>query len=205
MGFFDRLFGRDEPSNQPGQTSDQERREDEIAVERYAYLLRTAPPETIEQVHTEAFSKLTPNQRDILFDRLTESVAPSERPADSSPATLSKVATRAELRQPGTLTRTLGGSSFGGGAGGPSFGSMFGSSLLGSVAGYVIGSALVSTFLPMGDGADARADVGSGDQGSDQSADGADSSASGYDGGYGDGGSFGGGDFGGGDFGGGDF
>jgi hypothetical protein len=212
MGFFDRLFGREEHTDQPVATGGQARSEDEIAVERYAYLLRTAPPETIEQVHTEAFAKLTPTQRDLLFDRLTENVPPGERPTDSSPATLAKVATRAELQQPGTLTRTLGASSFGGMGGGPSVGSMFGSSLLGSIAGYVIGSALVSAFFPMDYGTDAGAGDGGGDQGSDQSADGADSSASGFDGtstgdgGYGDGGSFGGGgDFGGGDFGGGDF
>jgi hypothetical protein len=206
MGFFDRLFGREEPSNPPVPTSGQGRSEDEIAVERYAYLLRTAPPETVEHVHAEAFSQLTQNQRDILFDRLSETVPPSERPTDTSPATLAKVATRAELQQPGTLTRTLGGSSFGG-VGGPSFGSMFGSSLLGSVAGYVIGSALVSAFLPIEYGADAGAADTGGNQGSDQSSDRADSSASGLDGnaagdggGYGDGGDFGGGDFGGGDF-----
>ncbi|MDQ1597761.1 MAG: hypothetical protein QOI70_1185 [Microbacteriaceae bacterium] len=211
MGFFDRLFGREEQSGQPIAAGGQGRTEDEIAVERYAYLLRTAPPETLEQAHTEAFAKLTPTQRDLLFDRLTENVPPGERPTDSSPATLAKAATRAELQQPGTLARTFGGSSFGGMGGGPSFGSMFGSSLLGSIAGYVIGSALVSTFFPMDYGTDAGAGYG-GDQGSDQSADGADSSASGFDGtstsdgGYGDGGSFGGGgDFGGGDFGGGDF
>ena len=36
--------------------------DDEIAVERYRYLLRTAPPETLEQVHAEAFAKLTDEQ-----------------------------------------------------------------------------------------------------------------------------------------------
>jgi hypothetical protein len=207
MGFFDRLFGREEQSNPPVPPSGSGRSEDEIAVERYAYLLRTAPPETIEQVHTEAFSKLTQNQRDILFDRLTQNVAPSERPTDTSAATLAKVATRAELQQPGILNRTLGGSSLSG-VGGPSFGSMFGGSLLGSIAGYVIGSALVSAFFPMDYGSDAgTAGV---DQGSDSSWDATDASAavfdsnsSGYDGG--DAGGFGGGDFGGGDFGGGDF
>jgi hypothetical protein len=32
---------------------------DEAAVERYRYMLRTAPPETIELAHAEAFAKLT--------------------------------------------------------------------------------------------------------------------------------------------------
>ena len=37
--------------------------EDERAVARYRYLLRTAPPESLEQVHAEAFERLTPEQR----------------------------------------------------------------------------------------------------------------------------------------------
>jgi hypothetical protein len=157
MGLFDRILGREdaEPTNQNtqgsrGNTAPQ-RSEDEIAVERYQYLLRTAPPETIEKVHIEAFSKLTPEQRDILFQRLSENASPAERPADAQPAALAQAATRAELQRPGTMARTLGG----GGLGGPSFGSMFGSSLLGTVAGFVIGSAIVSAFMPMDSGADA--------------------------------------------------
>lgn len=172
MGFFDKIFGK--PEQPP-----QRRNEDELAVERYEYLLRTAPGETIEAVHTEAFAKLTPEQRDILFQKLTDSAPEGERPADNQPSTLARTATRTELRQPGTLTRAL--SEDGRGQGGPSFGSMFGSSLLGTVAGYVIGSAIVGSFFD-GGGADAGADPGadaSGDAGAD-------------------GGDFGGGDFGGG-------
>src|ERR1700712_2633247 len=160
MGFFDRLFGTEEPQQAAKPTP--KRTDDEIAVERYEYLLRTAPPETIEKVHTEAFAKLTPEQRDILFDKLTANADaasdPSERPADAAPATLAKAATRAELQQPGTLTRALGG-----GVGGMGFAGTFGSSLLGSVAGYVIGSALVSSFMPMDFGGGAGADAGNGD------------------------------------------
>ncbi len=196
MGFFDRLLGREE---QPAATPSRQRTDDEIAVERYEYLLRTAPPETIEKVHAEAFAKLTPQQRDLLFDKLTASADASERPADAAPATLAKAATRAELQQPGTLTRTLGGSAFGGGMG---FGGTFASSLLGSVAGYVIGSALVSAFMPMDLGTQAGSDSGSdasgtGDGGTDAGA----ADAGGWDAG----GDFGAADFGGGDFGGGDF
>ena len=209
MGFFDRLFGRENESGEQRPAVPARRSNDEIAVERYEYLLRTAPPETIEKVHTEAFSKLTPQQRDILFEKLTAHADVNERPADAAPATLAKAATRAELQQPGTLTRTLGGSAFGG-AGGVGLGGMFATSLLGSVAGFVIGSALVSSFMPMDSGNDAAASDSSGTDSNGADASGPDASgpdASGADGGgYDSGGGFGGGgDFGGGDFGGGDF
>ena len=36
---------------------------DEQAIARYKYMLKTAPPETIEQAHQEAFAQLTPQQR----------------------------------------------------------------------------------------------------------------------------------------------
>lgn len=186
MGIFDRLFG-DTPDPAAAPRVPQARTADEIAVERYRYLLRTAPPETIEQVHAEAFSKLTDDQRAIIFRELTENAPAGEAPRGSDPASLAQAATRSELRQPGTMERSFQG---------PSFGAMVGSSLLGTVAGYVIGSAIVSAFLPN--------DMGSSDASADGSADsGADSGASadaGSDaGGFGD---FGGGDFGGGDFGG---
>ena len=66
MGFLDRLFGApDERTAPPSQPVPQARKlsEDELAIERYRYLLRTAPPESIEAVHAEAFAKLTPEQR----------------------------------------------------------------------------------------------------------------------------------------------
>jgi hypothetical protein len=193
MGFLDRLFGSDEPQREAPRR--EARSDDEIALERYRYLLRTAPPETIEQVHAEAFAKLSPEQRDLLFAQLTENAPAGDAPKGADAASLASSATRSELRSPGTLERTMGPQN----SGGMGFGSMFASSLLGSVAGFVIGSALVSTFMDFGnDGStDASADA-SGDAGGDASGD-----ASG-DGGYGgdSGGDFGGGDFGGGDFGG---
>jgi len=221
MGFLDRLLGRDDSSAQDGQQQHGQRpgqpgqpgtarSDDEIAVERYRYLLRTAPPETIEQVHAEAFATLTPEQRRIVFDQLSAEAPQGEAPRGDDAGSLAQAATRSELRRPGTLERTLGGGG-GGRAGqqgaasvgrqGPGMGSIIGGSLLGTVAGYVIGSALVSSFLPDA-GAEAGGDPGSdgGDAGSDASGDGGDASLAG-DAGAGD---FGGGDFGGG-FGGGDF
>lgn len=194
MGLFDRLFG-DEPTQAAPPPRRAPRSEDEIAVERYRYLLRTAPPETLEQVHAEAFAKLTDEQRAIIYRDLA---ANGETPRGTDAASLAQSATRSELRQPGSLERSFQG---------PSFGSMVGSSLLGTVAGYVIGSALVSAFMPMDFGADSAADASaasdaSADPGADSGADSGASADSGADaGGFGDfGGDFGGGDFGG-DFG----
>jgi hypothetical protein len=197
MGFLDFILGRKEqsPENLSRRESAQQapqRSEDEIAVERYQYLLRTAPPETIEQVHTEAFSKLTDEQRDLLFRQLTETVEPSERPKDAQPASLAQAATRAELREPGTLTRSFGNEQ--GSQRGMGMAGMVGGSMLGTIAGFVIGSALVSAFLPMDGGATDAS--GAGDAGSEAGADGGGGDTGGGD----TGGDFGGG---GGDFGGG--
>ena len=166
MGFLDRLFGTEQAPVAPPRRAP--RSDDELAIERYRYLLRTAPPETLEQVHAEAFAKLSDEQRALIYEELSEGAGTGERPLSSEPATLARAATRAELRNPGTLER-----SFQGGA--PGFGSMVASSLLGTVAGYVIGSALVSAFLPWDAGYDANADGGS-DSGADAGADAGDAS-----------------------------
>ena len=216
MGFFDRLFGTEPQQNAPavppygqsyGQPNGQQRvpvsvgarSDDEIALERYRYLLRTAPPETIEQVHREAYGQLTDEQRGMLLTELSASAPAGEAPKSSSPDDLAKAATRAELRQPGTLERTYQA---------PSFLAMFGSSMLGSIAGYVVASAVMSAFLPAdaGASADAGADAGA-DGATDAGATDAGSADSGFGGDFGAGGDFGGGfggDFGGGfgDFGG---
>jgi hypothetical protein len=194
MGFLSRLFGDDQPAP---------RNDDQQAIERYRYLLRTAPPERIEQVHREAFAQLTPQQRQLLFDELRAEAPAGEAPVSTEPDALATAATRSELRQPGTVERALnsaqsrftaapGAAAFGGGTaaqggGGMSFGSTFASSMLGSVAGYVIGSAIMSSFLPMFDGF-------GGDAWGADSADAADAADA-------SGGDFGGADFGG-DFGG---
>lgn len=164
MGFLDRLFGAGqdqarahEPARPAAPT------EDERAIERYRYLIRTAPPETIEQVHAEAFSRLTDGQRALIYEELSRGAGTGERPLSSEPATLARAATRAELRQPGSLERALSGSSAGVTPGAPGFGSMLASSMLGTVAGYVIGSALVSAFLPWDAGDAAASDPGTGD------------------------------------------
>jgi len=195
------------PGGTPGRDA-QGRTDDDIAVERYQYLLRTAPPETIEKVHQEAFAKLSPEQREMLFARLSKNAPTGDAPRDSDPASLAVSATRSELRQPGTMERSMGGN-------GLSFGGMVGSSLLGTVAGYVIGSALVGSLFPSDGGsndasgeasneADAGADeMGASDSGADSGADTVSADGGDFGGSNDFGGDFGGGDFGGGDMGGG--
>ncbi|MGY2065867.1 hypothetical protein [Blastococcus sp. SYSU DS0619] len=227
MGLLDRLFGRrrrDGYGSGYGQGYGQgygsgygqaPRSADEQALERYRYLLRTAPPDQVEQAHTEAFEQLTPEQRRQVLAQLAEAVPAGERPAGDDPRTLARAATRAELRQPGFMERTFGsragyGGGYGGGYGrggygGPGIGGMVGGSLLGTIGGLVVGTAV----------ADALFDTGLGDGGLFGGGD-EEAYAAGYEdgaGGWGDpgadygGGDFGGGDFGGGfgDFGGGDF
>ena len=200
MGIFDRLFGDEQQGQQAQQPPRSPRNQDDIEIERYRYLLRTAPPETIEQVHAEAFAKLTPEQRQRVFQELSTNAPAGEAPTSDDPQALAQSATRSELRQPGTMERSFAG---------PSFGSMLGASLLGTVAGYVVGSALVSAFMPMDAGTneaggDTGADSG-GDSGADSGADAGGADSGGAGAGGADAGGWGGGDFGGGDIGGGDF
>lgn len=189
MGLLDRLKGylSDDATDSrtrgagfagaPGATRTA-RTDDEIAVDRYRYLLRTAPPDAVEEVHAEAFAKLTPQQRRLVFEELSQNAAVADRPASDDPRTLARSATRSELRQPGFLERTLG--SGGGRPGGMGLGTMIGGSLLGTVAGVVIGSAIADMVLPgIGDlGADVADGVG--DLGADVSS-GFDDFSSGFD------------------------
>ncbi|MGT2426646.1 hypothetical protein [Amnibacterium kyonggiense] len=158
MGLLDRLKGYlsdDAPAARSGysgygaarSTTRAPRTDDEIAVDRYRYLLRTAPPEAVEEVHAEAFAKLTPQQRRMVFEELSQNATASDRPADDDPRTLARSATRSEMRQPGFLERTLG-TGGGRGPGGMGLGSVIGGSLLGTVAGVVIGSAIADMVLP---------------------------------------------------------
>jgi hypothetical protein len=120
MGFLDRLLGREGRDPARGDESERSQRdaaasaEDERALERYRYLVRTAPPERIEEAHEEAFAKLTPEQRRLALEQLSRQV-PDEAPRGDDPRSLARLATRAEMRQPGTVERAFGGGDFGGG------------------------------------------------------------------------------------------
>jgi hypothetical protein len=206
MGFLDRLLGREEPGPRraPGRTAPGS---DEAAIERYRYLLRTAPPDALEQAHAEAFAQLTPEQRRQVLAEVSAQVPEAERATSDDPRSLARMATRAELRQPGTLERTFGAARGPGGPGGPGgvgggvgVGGIIAGSLLASVAGAFVGTAIADSLFDLSDGGDGGGDAAAaggdagGGAGGDVSAD--------SGGGFGD---FGGGDFGGGDFGGGDF
>ena len=192
MNIFGRRRDERRDAAQPGQqlTDDQ-------ALERYRYMLATAPPEDIERAHAEAFARLTPDQRRQALQALAQVVPPGEIQGDD-PASLARAATRAEVRQPGTIDRV-----WGAGAG-PGMGSWF----LSTLAASFIGTAIAQSFF-----ADSGYDQGSeqtADQGADQASDTGEADTAGYGGDEyggdtGDTGDFGGGDFGGGDFGGGDF
>jgi hypothetical protein len=172
--------------------------DDQQAIERYRYMLRTAPPDDIERAHAEAFEQLTPEQRATVLRELAPQVPPSEVPASDDPNSLARLATRAEMRQPGTMERTFAG------VPGPGLGGMFLSTLAGAFVGTAIADAFFNnegTDASAGESADAQAadaDAGT-DAGTDADAGGDFGDAGGGDfgGGFGD---FGGGDFG--DFGG---
>jgi hypothetical protein len=82
---------------------------DRIALGKYDYLLRTAEPEQLEQVHRDAFERLTPAQRELVLARLTEELPAHERPRSGSAADLARAATRGQTSRPGLMQRVLGG------------------------------------------------------------------------------------------------
>jgi hypothetical protein len=123
---------------------------DEQAIARYRYMLKTAPPETIEQAHAEAFAQLSPEQRQRVLQELADLTPVAERPsvmrAGDNPGELARVATRAEIRTPGAMERIFGNVGPAAGAG-PGFGSLFAGSFLASMAGTVLGSMIAQHFF----------------------------------------------------------
>jgi hypothetical protein len=208
MGLFDKLKERlapqaqpafRPPTGRPAPAAAAAKDPDEAAIERYRYMLRTAPPETVEQAHAEAFAKLTPEQRQKVLADLSAEVPPAERATADDPRSLARMATRAEMRQPGTMERALGGrGGMGGGMGGMGMGGMIAGSLLASVAGAFIGTAIADSFFDDEGGGGEDLAGGEETSGGEEFADDPGADAGGFD-------DFGGGDFGGGDFGGGEF
>ncbi|MFB4348887.1 cation-transporting ATPase [Microbacterium sp. CR_7] len=117
---------------------------DRAAIARYDYLLQTADPHRVEQIHREAFARLTPDQRDQVQQRMTAELALGERPVSSSPDDLARAAGRAEAARPGRMRGLL--SRVGGfGAAGVVGGAAVGA--LGVVAVGAIGSAVAAPLL----------------------------------------------------------
>jgi hypothetical protein len=201
MSFLDRLLGRSPaPTVQvntlrpPRPAPAPEPDPDLVAVERYRYLLRTAPPDQLERAHVEAFERLTPEQREIVRRDLEGASPAGEAPRSADPADLARAATRAEVRAPGTLERSF--------SSGPAAPGMAGSFLQTFAAVFVATTVAQALFGGFGDpyAADTGAGyAGSGDAGgSDDDAGAGDAGQAGDFGDTGDMGGFG--DFG--DFGG---
>jgi hypothetical protein len=155
MGFLDRLFGNEKAEARDGQPGESGTRKvadpatpasvtDAQALERYRYMMKTAPPDTIEQAHAEAFAKLTPEQRRQVLAELANAAPLEERAAAQAtspddPRAMGRLATRTEMRQPGFMERTFGGGGMGMGLGG--------GSLLGSFAMGFLGSMVAQSFF----------------------------------------------------------
>jgi hypothetical protein len=203
MGLLDRLFGGnrdrqrgDAPRYAPAASTPQDTPRparpgqgrgggDEAAIERYRYLLRTAPPEAIEQAHAEAFATLTPEQRRTVLTELGSRVPASERAASDDPQALARMATRAEMRQPGLLERTFSGrgGAMGGGygmGGGMGMGGMLAGGLFASMAGAFVGTAIANEIFDDDHGNDAGDN--NDDSNNDNNGNGSDGNDSGNDG-----------------------
>jgi hypothetical protein len=124
--------------------------EDRAALARYDYLLKTAAPEQLEQVHREAFARLTPAQRDQVDAQLRSELPANEQPASSSPDDLARSAARGEARNPGFLKGLFSkasGRGVGGAAAGLGVGAVAGAGIgaAGGLLAAVAGGAIVSS------------------------------------------------------------
>lgn len=141
---------------------------DRAAIARYDYLLQTADPGRVEQIHREAFARLSPEQRMLVEARMGEELAPAERPRSSSPDDLARAAGRAEAMRPGRmrglLSRVRGAGAGGaavaaGGAAVGLLGVVAGGAVLSSVAGPILEQAgnLGVDFGALAEGVDLEA------------------------------------------------
>lgn len=133
----------------PAPASSAQSATDRAAIARYDYLLQTAEPGQLEQVHREAFERLTPEQRQQVAARLRAELPPNEQPATDSPEQLARTATRGEARRPGFLkkvfanggARTAGAAGLGIGAAGGLLAAVAGGAVLSSVAAPLLAQA----------------------------------------------------------------
>lgn len=123
--------------------------EDRAAIARYDYLLQTADPHRIEQIHREAFARLSPEQRAHVEARMRAELPLGEQPRSAGADDLARAAARGEARRPGTLRALLaraGGRPRGrSGSGGAALGAAGG--VLAAVAGGAIVSSVAGPLL----------------------------------------------------------
>ncbi|WP_460799122.1 cation-transporting ATPase [Microbacterium sp. GXF0217] len=119
---------------------------DRAAIARYDYLMQTADPHRVEQIHREAFARLTPEQRAHVAQRMQAEFGPGDRPASASPDDLARAAGRAEAMRPGRM-RGLLARVGGGAAGGGAF--VAGGAALGVLGAVAAGSVLSAAAAPL--------------------------------------------------------
>ncbi|HAN25300.1 MAG: cation-transporting ATPase [Microbacterium sp.] len=132
------------PPPVPGRDATAASSADRQAIARYDYLMQTADPQHIEQIHRDAFARLTPDQRGVIERRMRTELPVREQPRSSSPGDLARAAGRAEAQRPGRMRGILaraGGGAAAVGAGGAALG------LLGAVAGGAMLSAVAAPLL----------------------------------------------------------
>ncbi|WP_369374584.1 cation-transporting ATPase [Promicromonospora sp. Populi] len=117
---------------------------DRQAIARYDYLMQTAEPQQIEQIHAESFARLTPAQREAVLHRMQSELPPHEQPRSADVADLSRAAARTEARQPGTMRSMLAKVGTGGAIAGVAVGAV---GILGAVAAGAVVSSVAGPLL----------------------------------------------------------
>lgn len=143
--------GRSQAAQAPGQVTPPQGRQsatpstdaDRQAIARYDYLMRTAEPHQIEQIHAESFARLTPTQREAVLQRMQTELPAHEQPRSSGVADLSRAAARTEARRPGSMRSVLAKVGTGGAVAGVAVGAV---GILGAVA---AGAAVSSVAGPL--------------------------------------------------------
>ncbi len=144
--------GRGQAAQAPGHgTSPQDRPSapastdaDRQAIARYDYLMRTAEPHQIEQIHAESFARLTPAQREAVLRRMQTELPAHEQPRSADVADLSRAAARTEARRPGSMRSVLAKVGTGGAVAGVAVGAV---GILGAVAAGAAVSSLAGPLL----------------------------------------------------------
>jgi len=117
---------------------------DRQAIARYDYLMQTAEPHQIEQIHAESFARLTPAQRQAVLQRMQTELPPHEQPRSADVADLSRAAARTEARRPGSMRSVLAKVGTGGAVAGVAVGAV---GILGAVAAGAAVSSLAGPLL----------------------------------------------------------